>query len=107
MKYVFALWAAPLILFWGWFGLSYYNIHFGYVMLTRAAHDLIFKLYGDVLGIDPTIIPGMIAKACILDTCILLAIWAFRRRREIRAWWERRRAPAAERIDRYAGEPAE
>ncbi|MCV0396435.1 MAG: DUF6105 family protein [Rhizobiaceae bacterium] len=106
MKYLFALWAAPLILFWGWFGLSYYNIHFGYVMLSRPAHDLIFQLYGDVLGIDPGIIPGMVARACILDTFIILGIWAFRRRREIRAWWERRgtrnQAPAA----RYA-EPAE
>ena len=83
MKYVFALWATPLVLFWGWYFLSFNDMHFGYVLLTRQAHDLIFQLYGQMLGIDPTIIPGMVAKACVLDTFILLAIWAFRRRKTL------------------------
>lgn len=83
MKYVFALWAIPLILFWGWYGLSYFDINMGYVMLTRQAHDLVFQIYGDTLGIDPAIIAPMIAKACIIDTAILLAIWAFRRRKTL------------------------
>ena len=39
---------------------------------------------------------GLIAKACVLDTAIILAIWAFRRRREIGAWYRARR-------DRYLG----
>lgn len=93
MKYVFALWAAPLVLFWGWYFLSLNDIHFGYVMLTRQVHDLVFQLYGDMLGIDPQTIPGMIAKACALDTMILLAFWAFRRRKtlipRVRALWAR------------------
>ncbi len=97
MRYVLALWALPLVLFWGWFGLSFYNINFGYVMLTRQVHDLVFQLYGDTLGIDPTIIPGMVAKACIIDTLIVLAIYAFRRRRQIGAWLKTRR-------ERYLGE---
>ncbi|RJG45383.1 MULTISPECIES: DUF6105 family protein [unclassified Mesorhizobium] len=99
MRYVLALWALPLILFWGWFGLSFYNINFGYVMLTRQVHDLVFQLYGDTLGIDPTIIPGMVAKACIIDTLIVLAIYAFRRRRQIGAWLKTQR-------ERYLGEPS-
>ncbi|MEI5680333.1 hypothetical protein G6N74_03115 [Mesorhizobium sp. CGMCC 1.15528] len=97
MRYVLALWALPLVLFWGWFGLSFYNINFGYVMLTRQVHDLVFQLYGDTLGIDPTIIPGMVAKACIIDTLIVLAIYAFRRRRQIGAWLKTQR-------ERYLGE---
>jgi hypothetical protein len=92
MRYVLALWALPLAIFWGWYGLSYNNIHFGYVMLTREAHDLIFQLYGDTLGIDPEIIPGMVAKACVVDTLFLLAIYAFRRRRQLTAWAKIRRA---------------
>ncbi len=83
MKYVLALWATPLLLFWGWYFLSLNDIHFGYVLLTRQAHELVFQLYGQMLGIDPTIIPAMVAKACIFDTAILLAIWAFRRRKPI------------------------
>lgn len=93
MKYVFALWATPLLLFWGWYFLSLNDIHFGYVMLSRQVHDLVFELYGQMLGIEPDTIPALIAEACLLDTLILLAIWAFRRRRtllpRLKASWMR------------------
>ena len=59
-------------IFWGWFFLSLNDINFGYVMLTRQVHDLVFQLYGEMLGIDPATIPPLVAKACILDTVILL-----------------------------------
>ncbi|MBA3446233.1 MAG: hypothetical protein H0T56_01250 [Pseudaminobacter sp.] len=87
MRYVLAIWALPLIIFWGWFGLSYHDMNFGYVMLTRDVHDLLFQIYGDMLGIDPAIIPAMVAKACVFDTLFLLAIYAFRRRTQIFAWF--------------------
>lgn len=86
MRGLIALWLAPLVLFWGWFGLSFYDLNFGYVLLTRQAHDLIFQLYGEILGIDPEIIPSMLIKACVFDGLIVLAIIAFRRRRAIAAW---------------------
>jgi hypothetical protein len=86
MKYVLAVWATPLLLFWGWYFLSLNDINFGSIYLSRRLHDLVFQIYGNVLGIDPKIIPAMIAQACIVDTAILVAIWAFRRRRGIAAW---------------------
>ena len=86
MKYVFAVWATPLVLFWGWYFLSLNDMNFGYIMLTRQAHDLIFQLYGQMIGMDPQAIPMLVAQACIFDTGLIVAIWAFRRRREIRAW---------------------
>lgn len=86
VKYVFAVWATPLLLFWGWYFLSFYDVHFGYVLLTRQAHDLIFDLYGQMVGLDPATIPMLIAQACIFDTGLIVAIWAFRRRRELKAW---------------------
>jgi len=99
MRWVFVAWAVPMGLFWGWFTLSYYDMNFGYVMLTRQIHDLFFQLYGDALGIDPATIPPMVAKACILDTLLILGIWAFRRRREIAGWtrakWQRYSGVAA------------
>ena len=91
MRYVFAIWAAPLVIFWGWFYLSYYDINFGYLMLSRQVHDFVFNVYGDVLGLDPSSIPPLIMRACIFDTLIIGAIWAFRRRREIARWWRERR----------------
>src|SRR5262245_45885735 len=86
MKYILAIWAAPLVLFWGWFFLSLNDINFGTVYLTRQLHDLVFQLYGQMLGVDAKTIPGMIAQACVVDTAVIVAIWAFRRRREIAAW---------------------
>jgi hypothetical protein len=85
MRYVFAIWALPLVIFWGWFGLSYYDMNFGYVMLTRQVHDILFGLYGEMLGLDAATIPWLVAKACIFDTLIIMAIWAFRRRKLIAA----------------------
>lgn len=83
MRWVLLVWAFPLVLFWGWFGLSYYDVNFGSIWLSRRLHDLVFQLYGQTLGIDPATIPMLIAKACVFDTLILLAIWAYRRRREL------------------------
>lgn len=92
MKYIFAAWATPLVLFWGWYFLSLNDMNFGYVMLSRAMHDVVFGIYGDMLGIDPAIIPGLVARACVIDTLLIGAIWAFRRRRELMAWGRRVRS---------------
>jgi hypothetical protein len=96
MRWVFIAWAVPMGLFWGWYFLSLNDMNFGFVMLTRDVHDILFQLYGQMLGLDPATIPGLVAKACILDTLLILAIWAFRRRREIAAWYRAKRV-------RYAG----
>lgn len=87
MRWIFAAWALPMGIFWGWYFLSLNDMNFGYVMLTRQVHDLLFQLYGEVLGVEPATIPPLVAKACILDTLLILAIWAFRRRRQIAAWF--------------------
>ncbi|PSJ61829.1 DUF6105 family protein [Kumtagia ephedrae] len=100
MRWILILWALPLAVFWGWFGLSYYDMNFGYVMLSRGLHDLVFELYGELLGLEPATIPWLLAKAFVIDTLILFGILAFRRRRAIAAWIQRRR-------ERYSGvEPA-
>jgi Family of unknown function (DUF6105) len=90
MRYVIILWVAPLLLFWGWFGLSFYDINFGYVILSRQLHDLVFKLYGEILGIDPDTIPLLLVRTCIFDAFLLGAILAFRRRRQIGNWMRTR-----------------
>lgn len=92
MKYVLGFWAVPMGLFWGWYFLSLNDMNFGYLVLSRQLHDFFFQLYGDMLGIDPKTIPAMVARDCVLDTFLLLGIWAFRRRRELKAWWRARYA---------------
>ncbi|HEV7253421.1 MAG TPA: DUF6105 family protein [Mesorhizobium sp.] len=91
MRWLLFFWGLPLALFWGWYFVSLNDMHMGYVMLTREANDLVFELYGNVLGIDPAVIPGMVAKACVVDSFLLAGILAFRRRKAITAWLRQRR----------------
>ena len=100
MRYLLWLWFTPLVLFWGWFGLSYNDVSFGFTFLSRDLHDLVFRIYGSLLGIDPSTIPWLFLKACIFDTVLIFCIVAFRKRRQIRDWWaNRNRSPELEMLD--------
>ncbi|MBW9066262.1 hypothetical protein JNB71_23430 [Rhizobium herbae] len=90
MKWFLILWACPVILLTGWYGLSYYDMSFGIFMLTRQGHDLVFAVYGHALGLPPETIPPLVARAIAFDSLIVFAIIAYRKRREIRAWYDRR-----------------
>jgi hypothetical protein len=90
MKWFLILWAGPVLLLGAWYGLSYYDMSFGFFMLTRETHDLVFKIYGNILGIDPQALPPLVARAIAVDSLIVLAIVAFRKRRQIAAWWKAR-----------------
>jgi hypothetical protein len=79
-------------LFWGWYYLSYHDMHFGLLFFSRLVHDFAFQFYGDLLGIDPKTIPPLVARACVVDTFLIFGIFAFRKRREIAAWWNATRA---------------
>ncbi len=92
MRYLIALWAFPLVLFWGWYFLSLNDISFGYVVLSRRLNDVVFELYGEMLGIDPATIPPMIARTCVFDSFLVAGIIAFRRRKAIAAWARESRA---------------
>lgn len=94
MKWFLILWAGPIALIGGWYGLSYYDMSFGVFMLTRDAHDLVFRIYGHILGIPPESIPPLVLRAIIVDSLLVFAILAFRRRKKIAAWWQARRQPS-------------
>lgn len=94
MKWFLFLWAMPIALLGGWYGLSYYDMSFGIFMLTRDAHDLVFQIYGHILGIPPEDLPPLVARAIVFDSFLVLALIAFRRRRKIAAWWRARRQPS-------------
>jgi len=92
MKWFLILWAFPILLLGSWYGLSYNDMSFGYFMLTREANELVFQIYGNVLGIAPETIPPLVARAIVVDSCAVFAIMAFRRRRQIAAWWTARQS---------------
>jgi hypothetical protein len=90
MKWLLIFWAAPVSFLGAWYYLSYYDMSFGIFMLTRQMHDLVFHIYGNILGIPPESIPPLVARAIAFDTLLVFAILAFRKRAEILAWWKRR-----------------
>lgn len=92
MRWFLGLWFVPLGMFWGWHFASKADV--GLVFFTRQVHDQTYGIYGHLLGIDPAIIPGMVAKACVIDSLIVGAIYAFARRKRIVAWIRERRAAA-------------
>lgn len=92
MKWFLVFWATPILLLGSWYGFSYYDMHFGVFMLSRQAHDLVFQVYGNALGIAPETIPPLVLRAIIVDSAIVFAIIAFRRRRKIAAWWRDRQS---------------
>lgn len=49
MKWFLIFWGGPVMLLTGWYGLSYYDMSFGVFMLTREAHELVFRVYGSIL----------------------------------------------------------
>lgn len=87
MKWFLILWACPVLLLGSWYFLSYYDMSFGFFMLTRQAHDLVFQIYGNVLGIPPETIPPLVARAIAVDSLLVFAIIGFRKRKAIAAWW--------------------
>lgn len=54
------------------------DISFGVFILSKQAHEMVFQIYANTLGVDPSVIPGMIAGACAIDSLIVLAIAAFK-----------------------------
>ncbi|MDO6963070.1 DUF6105 family protein [Rhizobium alvei] len=91
MKWVLIFWALPIVLLGSWYGLSYYDINFGLLILTRQMHDLVFQIYGHILGLPPESIPPLVLRAIIVDTFLLAGLMAFRRRKAIAAWWQARK----------------
>lgn len=82
MKTFLFLWVTPIVLLFSWYGLSYYDINFGYRILTRELHDLVFVIYGNMLGLDPESIPPLVLKAIIVDTLLVIGFIIVKRRRK-------------------------
>ncbi|MEM7464413.1 MAG: DUF6105 family protein, partial [Pseudomonadota bacterium] len=101
MRYILILWFAPLALFWGWYGLSAYDINMGMVFFSRNLHDAVFAIYGDTLGVAPETIPPMIAGASIVDSAIIGAIAAFRWRAN---WYPQTKSWVVEKYSQHFGE---
>ncbi|MGO4353831.1 DUF6105 family protein [Rhizobium sp. RAF36] len=99
MKWFLIFWLGPIVFLSGWYWLSYYDMNFGIFMLSRQVHDLTFEVYGQVLGVPPETIPPLVARAIAIDSLVVLAIIAFRKRKKIAAWWAARQASKSSALD--------
>jgi hypothetical protein len=113
MRSFLIFWGGPLAFLWGWYFLSCYDLNMGMYFFSRELHDQVFTIYGNVLGIAPESIPPLVARACIVDTGLVLLLIAFRRRRKIMVWARAaytrirprlRISRASRAADSYAGE---
>lgn len=82
MKAFLILWIIPIVLLGGWYGLSYHDINFGYRILSRELHDLVFTIYGNILGLPPESIPPLVLKAIIFDSFLVVGFIVVKRRRK-------------------------
>lgn len=96
MRWILIFWALPIAILGTWYGLSYHDMNFGYLILSRQMNEFVFQLYGQILGLPPEDIPGLVLRAIILDTVLLFSILAFRRRKQIAAWWRARQKSGSE-----------
>ncbi|KAB0681837.1 DUF6105 family protein [Aureimonas leprariae] len=78
MRLFLVLWLAPGTLFWSWHLLSLHDVVF-----PRAFHDEVFRIYGALLNVEPSEIPGLFAHAFATDSLLVLTVLAFRRRKAI------------------------
>jgi len=85
MKWFLVFWLGPIVFLGGWYWLSYYDMNFGFFMLTRQVHDLTFQIYGKALGLPPQEIPPLVARAIAVDSLVVFAIMGFRKRGQISA----------------------
>lgn len=81
MKLLLVFWALPLLILGFWYYLSSNNLHFGFFMLTREAHDMVFGLYANMLGLPADILPPLVLRAVIVDSLLLFGLLVFRKRR--------------------------
>ncbi|MGG7518040.1 DUF6105 family protein [Allorhizobium undicola] len=92
MRWLLIFWAGPIFLLGSWYYLSLNDMSFGIFMLTRQANDLVFQVYGNMLGLDPASLPPLVMRAIVVDSAVLFALVGLRRRAKIIAWLRARRA---------------
>lgn len=98
MRVFLVLWVTPIVLLGSWYGLSYHDINFGWRILSRDLHDVVFLIYGNLLGMKPESIPPLVLKAIILDTFLVLGLIMLKRRRKqiwsaLKRWTGRGESP--------------
>ena len=90
MRYFLALWVLPVGGLATWLFMASNDYSMGTFFFSRAMYDLVFGIYGEILGVDPATLPPLVYKALVVDTIIVAALFALKRRKDIIGWWKSR-----------------
>jgi hypothetical protein len=90
MRYFLFLWVLPVGGLAAWLFLASHDYAFGTLFFSREMYDLVFGIYANILGVEPAVLPPLIYKALVVDTLIVAALFALKRRKDIMAWWKSR-----------------
>ncbi len=85
MRWLLSLWFTPIAILVTWLVLASRDLSFGLFFLTRDFYDLVFSIYAQTLGIPAEELPPLVVRALIVDSAIVLGLYALRRRKRIQA----------------------
>jgi Family of unknown function (DUF6105) len=94
MRYFLFLWVLPVGGLAAWLFLASHDYSFGTLFFSRDMYDLVFGIYANILGVEAASLPPLVYKALVVDTLIVVALFALKRRRDIAHWWKTRGYPA-------------
>ncbi|WP_062116436.1 DUF6105 family protein [Aureimonas sp. AU40] len=83
MRWLLGLWFMPISILTGWLGLASQDLSFGLFFLTRDFYDLVFGVYAQTLGVPAESLPPLVVRALVLDSTIVMGLYALRRRKAI------------------------
>ncbi|RIY03714.1 hypothetical protein D3218_02960 [Aureimonas flava] len=90
MRWLLSLWFLPITFLVLWLTLAANDWSLGLHFFSREMYDTVFAVYGGALGVPPESLPPLVVRALVLDSLIVLALYAFRRRKPIVAYLRER-----------------
>lgn len=83
MRWLLSLWFLPIGFLVLWLTLASNDWSLGLHFFSRDMYDTVFRVYAKVLGVQPETLPPLVVRALILDSLIVLTLYALRRRKAI------------------------
>ncbi len=77
MRKILIIWAATVVLFWGWHFVSYYDLGPTF-FFSKNFHAHMYGIYAQVLNIPASEVPIKVAWVFVFDTFIVFGIAALR-----------------------------
>lgn len=84
MRWLLLSWFVPVGFLASWLLLA--PLDLGLFLYSRAVYERTFAVYGGALGMAPEALPPLVWKALVVDSLIVLGLYALRRWRTILAF---------------------